>query len=133
MQFGQDLSLQLSPQTHENQPRLTKIALESPFSRGNCELKSWPNGMDQKWILLYFKTPFKWCTWILLQKSPSMLVFCIIYCRDIYDISLFGKFLPSNSKPNTPNFYLYNLFGVIWCWFEWEQAISMCFHTFDRH
>ena len=62
-----------------------------------------------------------------------MLVFCIIYCRDnIYDISLFGKFLPSNSKPNKFNFYAYNLFGVIWCWFEWEQAISMCFHTFDR-
>ena len=43
MQFGQDLSLQLSPQTHENQsrlPEMTKVALESPFSRGNCELKS---------------------------------------------------------------------------------------------
>ena len=62
-----------------------------------------------------------------------MLVFCIIYRRDnIYDISLFGKFLPSNSKPNKSNFYACNLFGVIWCWFEWEWAISMCFHTFDR-
>ena len=62
-----------------------------------------------------------------------MLVFCIIYCRDnIYHISLFDKFLPSNSKPNKSNFYAYNLFEVIWCWFEWEQAISMCFHTFDR-
>ena len=32
MQFGQDLSLQLSPQTHENQsklPEMTKTALES--------------------------------------------------------------------------------------------------------
>ena len=34
MQLGQDLSLQLSPQTHENQsrlPEMTKIAVESPF------------------------------------------------------------------------------------------------------
>ena len=46
--------------------------------------------------------------------------------------SLFGKFVPSNSKPNKPNFYVYNLFGDIWCWLEWGQAISMCFHTFDR-
>ena len=62
-----------------------------------------------------------------------MLVFCVIYCRDnIYDISLFGKFLPSNSKPNKSNFYAYNLFEVIWYWFEWEWAISMYFHTFDR-
>ena len=60
-------------------------------------------------------------------------MFCIIYYRDnIYDISLFGKFLPSHSQPNKPNLHVYNLFGVIWCWFEWEQAISMCFHTFDR-
>ena len=45
-----------------------------------------------------------------------MLVFWIIYCRDnIYDISLFGKFLPLNSKPNKSNLYAYNLFGVIWC------------------
>ena len=106
MQFGQGLSLQLSPQTHENQsrlPEMTKIALESPLSRGNCELKSWPNCMNQRWILLYFLTPFKWCIWICYKKSPSMLVFCIIYCRDhVHNVSLFGKFLPSNSKPNKP-------------------------------
>ena len=60
-------------------------------------------------------------------------MFCIIYYRDnIYDISLFGKFLPSHSQSNKPNLHVYNLFGVIWCRFEWEQAISMCFHTFDR-
>ena len=43
MQFGQDLSLQLSPQTHEDQsklPEMIKTALESLLSGGNCELKS---------------------------------------------------------------------------------------------
>ena len=44
MQFGQDLSLQLSPQTHENPsklPEMTKTALESLLSRCHCELKSY--------------------------------------------------------------------------------------------
>ena len=67
------------------------------------------------------------------KKSPSMLVFCSIYCRDhIYNLSLFGNCLPSDSIPNQPNLYVYNLFGVIWCWFDCEQAISMYFHTFNR-
>ena len=34
-----------------------------------------------------------------------MLVFFIIYCTDnICNISLLGKFIPSTSKPNEPNF-----------------------------
>ena len=34
------------------------------------------------------------------KKSLSMLVFCRIYCREnIYDISLFGKFLPQIRDP----------------------------------
>ena len=66
------------------------------------------------------------------KKASNMLVFCSIHCRDnIYDIS-FGKFLTSDLRLNKPNFYVYNLFGVILCWFEWEQAVSVCFHTFDQ-
>ena len=67
------------------------------------------------------------------RKSPNILVFCSIYCRDhIYDIYLFGKFLPLNSRLNKPNFYVHNIFELVWCWFEWDQAISRCCHTFDR-
>ena len=112
---------------------MTKIVLETPLSRGNCELKSWPNCMNQDGFYSISLPLSSGVHEFCYKKSPSMLVFCHIYCRDnIYNVSLFGNRLPSDSRPNKPNLYVYNLFGVIWCWFDWEQAISMCFHTFDR-
>ena len=68
-------------------------------------------------LILIFQPPsssvHKFCS----KKYPSILVFCsIYYCRDnIYDISLFGNCLPSESGCNKLNFYVYNLFGIIWC------------------
>ena len=38
---------------------------------------------------------------------------CSAYRDNIYDISLFGKFLPSNSELDKSNLYIYNFFGVI--------------------
>ena len=45
-----------------------------------------------------------------------MLVFCSIYSRNnIYDISLFGSCLTLDLRPNKSNFYVHNLFVVMWC------------------
>ena len=70
--------------------------------------------MNQRWILLCFLTPFKGAHEFCYKKSSDMLMFCIIYYRDnIYDISLFGKFLPSRlNKPNSLSTFYLEWFGA---------------------